>query len=73
LKQAKGWYERAAKQDHAEAIARLNELARDNPATFEETRYHSQKLEDKTVLSCEGSGALIAIVLLGCYLISADL
>jgi len=31
LKEAKGWYERAAKQNHAEAIERLKELARDNP------------------------------------------
>lgn len=31
LQEAKVWYERAAKQNHAEAIARLKELARENP------------------------------------------
>jgi TPR repeat protein len=35
LKEAKGWYERAAKQNHEEAIARLKELARDNPTLLD--------------------------------------
>ncbi|CAG7850047.1 SubName: Full=Related to SKT5-protoplast regeneration and killer toxin resistance protein {ECO:0000313/EMBL:CCA78014.1} [Serendipita indica DSM 11827] len=44
LREAKGWYERAAKQGHEDAKARLRELAKENPKTLG-VQEHQGRLE----------------------------